>query len=180
MIRWLLRRSARAFGKKYAYDVSYMIDVIDASANAGMRLSAFPFVTQYRGPKAAGAICAGAMLASTLDGDCGPCAQLVVDMAVRAGADPGALKLCASGAPEKAGDFGLGFRYAQAAIAGDPIADDLRVEIEERFGEKAVVAAAFAAASGRFYPVFKRGLGHGAVCAKLQFGGASVPVGRAA
>ena len=169
MIKWLLRRAARAFGKSYDYDVSYMLDVIDTSAGAGARLSAFPLISQYRGPKDAQMVWVGAIFASTVEGDCGPCAQLVLDMAMEAGADSSELKLCFNGDPHQAGDVGLGFRFALAAIHGDLEVDTLGQEIEAKFGRRAVVAASFAAASGRFYPVFKRGLGYGHACTKLVF-----------
>lgn len=169
MMKWLLRRGARAFGRSYDYDVSYMLDVIDTSAGAGMRLSAFPLISQYRGPKAAQQVWVGAIFASTIEGDCGPCAQLVVDMAVEAGADPAVLKQCFDGDAHQAGDVGLGFRFAMAAIRGDLEVDDLQSQIEAKYGRRAVVAAAFAAGSGRFYPVFKRGLGYGHACRQLEF-----------
>ena len=108
MIKWLLRRGARTFGKTYDYDVSYMLDVINTSTGAGARLSAFPLISQYRGPKEATQIWIGAIFASTLEGDCGPCAQLVVDMALGAGAEPTDLKRCFDGDPQQAGDVGLG------------------------------------------------------------------------
>ena len=75
MIKWLLRRGARTFGKTYDYDVSYMLDVINTSTGAGARLSAFPLISQYRGPKEATQIWIGAIFASPLEGACGPCAQ---------------------------------------------------------------------------------------------------------
>lgn len=171
MIKWLLRRGARAFGKSYDYDVTYMLDVINHSTGAGMRLSAFPLFSQYRGPKAAQQIWVGAIFASTLEGDCGPCAQLVVDMAIEAGADPADLKLCFEGDPHRAGHVGLGFRFAMAAILGKLEVDALQAEIEGKFGRRAVIAASFAAATGRFYPVFKRGLGYGHACHRLEFDG---------
>ena len=171
MIKWLLRRAARAFGRSYDYDVSYMIDVIDTSAGAGMRLSAFPLISQYRGPKHAQAIWAGAVFASTLEGDCGPCAQLVVDVATEAGVDAVDLKRCFEGDPHLAGDIGLGFRFAMAAINGHLEVDELQAQIEAKYGRRAVIAAAFAAGSGRFYPVFKRGLGYGHACTRIEFQG---------
>lgn len=175
MIKWLLRRGARAFGRSYDYDVSYMLDVIDTSTGAGARLSAFPLISQYRGPKAAAPVWVGAIFASTLEGDCGPCAQLVVDMAIKAGADPAALKHCFDGDPNLAGDVGLGFRFAMAAIRGDLETDELQARIEQKYGRRAVVAASFAAGAGRFYPVFKRGLGYGHACRQLEFSASPKP-----
>ncbi len=167
MIRFLLHRGAQRFARAMAYDTSYMHAVIDADPRAGMRLSAFSMLSQYRGP--AVPVWAGALLASTLDGDCGPCAQLVVDMALQAGAEAEALRLCAIGRADQAGATGLGFRFAQAAIADAPDTDALRAEIIRLQGERAALAAAFAAASGRMYPVLKRGLGFGKTCQSLTF-----------
>ena len=171
MIRKFLHDKARKMGRHYTYDVGYMHDLIDISVPAAIGLSRLPNFYKYRGPAAGQAVWTGALLASTLEGDCGPCAQLVVDMALEGGADAACLQACAEGRPQDAGAIGLGFRFAMMAITGDPLADDLRREIESEFGKKAAVSCAFAAASGRIYPVLKRGLGHGKACKKLDFGG---------
>ena len=170
MIKQFLKRSARRFGNRYDYDVSYMLGVTDISTEAALRLSALPFFSGYRGPKEAQNVWAGAVLASTMEGDCGPCVQLVVDMALEARVSAEGLSLCLSGQPERAGDIGLGFRFARASIADTVDLHPLRSEIESRFGKAAVVAASFGAASGRVYPVLKRGLGFGEVCAKISIG----------
>ncbi|MFN3214085.1 MAG: hypothetical protein ACE37M_13355 [Henriciella sp.] len=169
MIKWILRRGARAFGRAYDYDVGYMLDVINTSAGAGLRLSGFPMISQYRGPKDAKLVWVGAIFASTLEGDCGPCAQLVVDMALRAGADPADLQSCFEGDPQRAGDVGLGFQFAMAAIGGDLNVEDFQRQIEAKHGRRGLIAASFAAGSGRFYPVFKRGLGYGHACQQICF-----------
>ncbi|MBO9475639.1 hypothetical protein J7413_19010 [Shimia sp. R10_1] len=126
-----------------------------------------PFYSQFRGPKDAQNVWAGAMLGSTLDGDCGPCVQLIVDMALEAGVPADQLVLCLQGDVKAAGDVGLGFRFSQAAIANAPELDSRRQEIEARFGAAAVTAASFAASSGRIYPVLKRGLGFGQTCSRV-------------
>lgn len=180
MIRWLLNRLARAFAKRYDYDTSYMIEVNHVSTGAGLRLAAFPLISQYRGPKQAQRVWAGGLLASTLEGDCGPCAQLCIDMALEAGIAPEDVTRCLNGEAASAGDFGLGFRFAMASIRDTLEVDDLRAEITVKYGQKAVIAAAFASATGRFYPVFKRGLGHGKVCQRLQVEGANFEVVKAA
>ena len=95
-------------------------------------------------------------------------------MALAGGADADALQACAEGRPLEAGAMGLGYRFAKAAISGDPVADDLRSEIISEFGEQAALSCAFAAASGRIYPVLKRGMGHGKACQRLDFAGKEV------
>ncbi|OUS38113.1 hypothetical protein A9Q94_03580 [Rhodobacterales bacterium 56_14_T64] len=171
MIRWILQHGARAFGRKYQYDVSYLLDVIEVSRSAGVRLALFPTLVGYRGPQGAQEVVAGATLASTMDGDCGPCAQLVIDMSIESGVSSDMLQACLEGRRKVAGDVGLGYDFAVAAIADDIDVDRLANEITDRFGRQALTAAAFASASGRFYPVFKRALGHGATCSRLRFGG---------
>jgi hypothetical protein len=171
MIRKFLHSQIRKFGRAFRYDVTYMHEIADVSPGAAISLSRLPNFYKYRGPANGLPVWTGALLASTLEGDCGPCAQLVVDMALANGADADALQACAEGRPKDAGAMGLGFRFASAAIAGDIAADDLRREIESEFGRKAALSCAFAAASGRIYPVLKRGLGHGQACHRLDFGG---------
>ncbi len=179
MIKSLLKIGYRRFGRRYRYDTGYMSHIAETSASAGLRLSALPLISQFRGPETARNVWAGALLGSTLEGDCGPCAQLVVDMAIEARVPAVQLALCIQGKADNAGDVGLGFRFAQAAIANDPELETIRDEIERRFGPTAVTAAAFAASSGRVYPVLKRGLGFGRACSGLRVGGESVKVERA-
>lgn len=170
MIRTLLRRGIRRFERRYQYDATYMHQILETSMGAALRLSALSLFAQYRGPKAGEMVWAGAALASTFEGDCGPCVQLVVNMALEAGVSQDHLALCLSGRPEEAGDLGLGFRFAGAAINDGPDLDHLRDEIKRRFGPQTVVAVSYAASAGRVYPVLKRGLGFGHVCSKVQIG----------
>ena len=176
MIRHFLNAQARKFGRRFGYDVAYMEEIAEVSPGAAIALARLPGFYRYRGSPAGITVWTGALLASTLEGDCGPCAQLVVNMALAGGADAACLQACAEGRPEAAGAIGLGYRFARAAIAADLAADDLRREIEREFGRKAALSCAFAAASGRIYPVLKRGLGHGQACQRLDFGGKAVKV----
>ena len=100
MIRALLKRSFRQFGARYKYDTSYMIHITETSTSAGLRMALLPFYSQFRGPREARTVWAGAMLASTLDGDCGPCGQLVVDMALHLGISADQIALCLQGQPQ--------------------------------------------------------------------------------
>lgn len=174
MMKWLLHRGIRKFARHYDYDASYMHEIVDVSLKAGLALNHLPKLSQFTGPRAARDVWAGAVLASTLDGDCGPCAQLVVDMALEAGVDGEALQACAMGQGRQGSDMALGFDFAKACIEGDLKADGLREEIARRYGMEAVIAASYAAATGRAYPVIKRGLGHGQACSLLSFGDSPV------
>jgi hypothetical protein len=88
-------------------------------------------------------------------------------MALEAAVPAEEIALCLQGNAKAAGDVGLGFRFSQAAIADARALEELRKEIEARFGAAAVTAASFAASSGRIYPVLKRGLGFGQTCSRV-------------
>jgi hypothetical protein len=168
MIRFLLKMGTKRFAKRYDYDTGYMTHVIDTSSGAGIRLAMLPIYSQFRGPKEGVNVWAGALLGSTQEGDCGPCVQLVVDMALEAQVPSDQLALCLQGHADAAGDVGLGYRFAQAAITNAFDLDQLRDEIERRFGASTVAATSFAASSGRIYPVLKRGLGFGQTCSIVR------------
>lgn len=168
MIRALIKSGFRRFGARYNYDTSYMGHVADTSTSAGLRLAILPLYSQFRGPKDAQSVWAGALLASTLDGDCGSCGQLIVDIAIEAEVPQKQLALCLEGNATAAGDVGLGFRFSQAVLANTPELEILRDEIKTRFGPAAVTAASFAASGGRVYPVLKRGLGFDQTCIRVK------------
>lgn len=178
MIRLLLKRRIQRFASRYNYDADYMFHVLDTSAAAGLGLAVLPFYSQFSGPKEARNVWAGAVLGSTIEGDCGPCVQLVFDMAVEARVPADQLALCLQGKAQDAGEVGLGFLFSQAAIADEPELENLRTEIEQRYGKSAVVAASFAASSGRIYPVLKRGLGFGQTCSTVNIGNETIRVAR--
>jgi hypothetical protein len=159
-----MHRSTRTFEARYGYDATYLHHLVDTSIGAGLRGAVLPVLSQYRGPAPGHPVWAGASLASVLDGDCGPCVQLVIDLALEAGVDGDALAACVQGAPERAGAVGLGFRFAEAAIRDTPEALELGARIDTEFGPETRIAASFAAATSRAYPVLKRGLGQGAPC----------------
>lgn len=169
MLKSILHKSTKDFEKKYGYDAGYMHHMIDVSTGAGLRLGLLPILSLYRGPKQAVNIWAGAALASTLDADCGSCAQLIVDQAIELGVNPKELEESAKGRASTDNDVGLGFLFAQNAIIGGPDTLALREEIVRRYGEEAAVAASFAAACGRIYPVLKRATGEVAACDILRF-----------
>ena len=178
MMGWLLNSGFRRFARQNDYDTSYIQEVTRLWPGAGFRYLFLPAITRLTGPVPE--IWAGAIIASVLDGDCGSCAQLVCNDAVRLGVSSDRIAACLRRDFEAAGAVGLGFRFAEAVITGAADADSLRAEIQRQHGDRAAVAAAFAAASGRVYPVLKRGSGHGSACRKIRLGGGDHPVVRSA
>ena len=174
MLKWFLHKMTERMSTETGYDNTYLHEIINVSGTAALRFLGLPMLSQMRGSNKE--IWAGSALGSVLDGDCGPCAQLVLDAAVDAGVDVAKLKACLKGDLEAAGDVGLGFKFALAAIADAPELNDYREEIMSKSGQLAVISASYAAATSRAYPVMKRGLGHGDLCQKLDLGGEQLAV----
>lgn len=170
MIRWLLHLATRRMERTTSYDATYMHEVIDTSTGAALKLSALPLLSQHKGT-APLPLWFGAALASVLEGDCGPCAQLMVDMGLEQGVDPGLLRAILARDMEAAGEeAALGFRFAEAVMTGDPECETMRLHIEHVYGKQALIGIAYATAFCRTYPVLKRALGHGLACQRIKIG----------
>ena len=96
MIRWVLRRQITAFERAWNYDSSYMHDVLDADPRAIWAFSKAMGFARSRKDVPLDAYYA-AKITGTMAEDCGPCTQLVADMATRAGVDAPTLKAIVSG-----------------------------------------------------------------------------------
>ena len=91
MIRWALRKAIDRFERDWNYDASYMRDVIDASPRAAWLFSRVTALGQFRRDLPIEAWCAAGITAVRNE-DCGPCTQLGVAMAERAGVSPAVLR----------------------------------------------------------------------------------------
>ncbi len=177
MLGWLVKKRIAAFEKNFDYDAEYMRDMYTASPRAFWKFAKITAMSEHREdvPKEAWY---AAKLTATLAEDCGPCTQLVVKMAERAGVKPEALRAIVTGneaaMPE---DAALGWRFAKSVLARDIAESDrLREKIIDRWGRRALVSLALTIATSRVYPALKYGLGHGHACVRLQIGGAQLPV----
>ena len=109
--------------------------------------------------------------------DCGPCTQLGIDMAQRAGVDPAILRaVVARDFTAMPYEVALAVRFAEATLRHAPEADDLREEVVRRFGKRGLVSLAFRHAAARLYPTLKYALGHGRACTRFTIGGETRPV----
>lgn len=180
MIKSFLHRSVAKLEKEFGYDASYLHEVIDVSPSAFFKFGLFQAMSNHRDGAPADAYCA-ARIAATLSEDCGPCTQLTVDMALAAGVDPKHIAALLRGDLEQAGeDAELGFRYGIAVSQNTPNTVGLSEEVERRYGKRALVSMAYAVACSRVYPALKRGLGHGAACAKINVSDETIVLRQAA
>lgn len=168
MLKWLLHRQVRKFEGAFGYDASYVHEIVDTSTSMALKFSLFQMIAGKTNDVPPEVLYA-AGIAATVSEDCGPCAQLVVNMALRDGVPAHAIAALLRGDLESAGkDAELGFRYGVAVAQNTSDTAVVSEKVEKRFGKKGLVALSLAVAFGRVYPAVKRGLGHGAACAKIK------------
>ena len=174
MIRWALRKAIGKFERNWNYDASYMRDIIDATPRGAWLFSRVTALGQFRRDVPIEAWCAAGITAVRHE-DCGPCTQLGVTMAERAGVSPAILRAVLSDNPETMPpDVALAWRFTRATLAHEAGADEYREEIVRRWGPRALVSLAFAITAARIYPTVKYALGHGQSCMRVVVGGTPV------
>jgi hypothetical protein len=171
MFKWLLSRRIDRFERTWNYDARYLRDVLDADPRALMAFSKVAALGNYDKDVPPAAYCAAGIV-GTIAEDCGPCTQLVLDMAQRKGVEPDILRaIVARNFAAMPFEVALAARFAEASLRHAPEADDLRDEVLNRFGKRGLVSLAFAMTASRLYPTLKYALGHGRACTRLTIGG---------
>jgi hypothetical protein len=171
MIKWALLKWIDKFERDWNYDVGYMRDMIGVSPRAAWLFSRVTALGRFRRDVPLEAWCAAGITAVRHE-DCGPCTQLAVTMAERAGVSPDVLRAVLAEDPgAMPPDAALAWRFTRATLAHDAAADDYREVIVERWGRRAVVSLAFAITTARIYPTVKYALGHGKACTRVVVGG---------
>ena len=174
MFKWLMHKATAAFEGQWAYDAGYLHELIDIDPQAARMFHRATGLGKYRKDVPADAWAAAAITAVRSE-DCGPCTQLGVAMAERAGVDPRVLRAVLTddrtGMPEH---VELAWRFTRATLEHDPSANQLRGEIIKRWGARAAVSLAFAILTSRMYPTLKYAMGHGQACTRIVVGGSPI------
>jgi hypothetical protein len=176
MFKRLVQWRLDAFERAFRYDASYMREILEVSRRAFMRVARLQALAGHREEVPVGPWYA-AKLVATLQEDCGPCTQLVADMAVRDEVPPAIVRAVVGGREEAMGEeVLLGYRFARAVLAHHQDADELREQVVRRWGRRGLVSLALGIAGSRLYPTLKYALGHGRSCSAVRVGGESQPV----
>jgi hypothetical protein len=174
MFKWLMHKATAAFEGQWGYDAGYVHELIDIDPRAARMFHRATGLGKYRQDVPADAWAATAITAVRSE-DCGPCTQLGVAMAERAGVDAKVLRAILTddptGMPEH---VALAWRFTRATIDHDPSADRFRHEIIKRWGPRAAVSLAFAILTSRMYPTVKYAMGHGQACTRIFVGGTPI------
>jgi hypothetical protein len=178
MFNWFIRRKIREFETTYDYDATYSYDMLDHNRDAFFALYRAGGLGQVQHGVPRDAFYA-AKLVGALHEDCGPCVQLVANMATRAGVGADVVKAVLRRdwalLPEP---VALAARFAHAVLERSPEQDSLRDLVEARFGRTGLVSLAVAIAGARIYPGVKYAMGYGKHCQKVVVDGQAVAAAR--
>lgn len=180
MFKSLLVTQIAKFERRYDYDMSYARELLAIDAGAFLKFGRVMALSRYARDIPADALFAAKIL-GTMGEDCGPCTQLVVQMAEEQGVAADTLRAVLARQPERLpADAQLAYRYAEAVLAHAPEAEVLRETVVQRWGRRALVSLAFALVSARLYPTLKYALGYGKTCVRVQVAGQPQAVPRSA
>jgi hypothetical protein len=119
-----------------------------------------------------------AKIVGSLAEDCGPCTQLVVDMALEAGMPEDQIEAVLRRDVRAMNEATtLGFRFADAvARRATEAEDEFRDAVQAQWGQKGVIDLTLALQMGRMFPMVKAGLGYARECRRVAVGGNNVDV----
>jgi hypothetical protein len=174
MLKWLMQRGIAAFERQWNYDAAYLHEMVEVDPRAAWRFQRATSLGKYRRDVPVSALAAAGITAVRHE-DCGPCTQLGVSMAERAGVEATVLSaVLTESADAMPPDVALAWRFTRATLDRDPAADRYRDEIVRRWGPRAMVSLAFAITTARMYPTVKYAMGHGKACTHVVVGGAPI------
>jgi len=166
---WLIKNRIAAFERQFGYDASYLRELLAIDPEA---FFAFAKVQKmkYRKDVPRDVYYAASITAAMAE-DCGPCTQLVVGMALGEGATHTVIgNIVSEDLVALPDDVALAVKFTLAVLAHSVEADELRPEIERRWGKRAVASLALAIAGARVYPTVKYALGFGKACTRVTVG----------
>lgn len=164
------RRELEAFGERYDYDVSYMEHLLDVAPIAYEEFAGLTALSLHNQAAPRNALFAAKLVGALVE-DCGPCVQLVVDMAREAGMPGDQIEAVLTRAGESMdNDTAIGFAFADAIVRRIPAEDDARDAVRAQWGDAGVIDLTLSLQIGRVFPMIKAGLGYAKSCRRVRIG----------
>ena len=172
----IARRILRKFSRHYGYDVSYLETMLNQSPLAFFRFAPVMKAARHREVVPIEATYA-AKIIGALTEDCGPCTQLVVNMALEAGMARDQIEAVLRRDPRAMNDATmLAFRFADSLVRRSGDEDEFRDAVRAEWGEKGVIDLTLALQLSRVFPMVKAGLGYARECRRVTVDGHNVDV----
>ena len=149
MRNYFVRRMMRRMQRRYDYDVSYMLYLLDEAPKAFWTFMRASALSRYREQVPVEAALT-VRLVATMTEDCGPCTQLLVHHATEAKMASDQIEAVltrnlAAMNPVVA----LAYRYAEAVLSRLPDAGDVRAAVRSRWSDKGLIALALSMQGAR-------------------------------
>jgi len=180
VLKFFARFWLKRFGRRYGYDVSYMEHMLRVSSSAFFKFSKLNGLASHQEAAPRDAIFAAKLVGAIVE-DCGPCVQLVVNMAREAGVEKTQINaILARDIASMNEHTALGFLFADTIVRRAGNADGVRERVRDAWGDAGVIDITLAAQIGRIFPMVKRGLGFAKTCQKVSVDNISVEVVKSA
>jgi hypothetical protein len=171
IFRWITHLFISRFAKRFDYDMGYAHAMLDTSQRAFIHYTLMGQAAAYRSGVPRDVWYAVKIVAARAE-DCGPCLQLVMNMAEQEGV-PTAVRRAVwqRQESEMSDDVRLAFRYAEAAIGHAPDIGVWCEAVERRWGAQGLTTLALSMTASRMFPMLKYALGHGQACRAVRIEG---------
>lgn len=168
MLRWLIDKRLNAAEKKLGVSMDYMRYIVRHALPAFFKFIKIMPLAEYRRKLPADAYHVARLVAVRHE-DCGTCVQIEVNLARQAGVAPEVLRaildrnLAALG-----GQLATVYQFADAVVSLSGNEDAWRAQLQQQYGDEAVVELAMAIAICRVFPTTKRALGFAKSCSLVS------------
>ncbi|HET7889872.1 MAG TPA: hypothetical protein VFL62_26870 [Bradyrhizobium sp.] len=176
MRSWFARRLLRRYSQRYGYDTGYLEMLLKVSPAAFFKFAPLMKASRHREVVPIEASFAAGLTGAKGE-DCGPCAQLVVDMALEAGVARDQIEaVVRRDVRAMNDDVVLAFRFADAIVRRSDDEDEHRDAVRAQWGQKGVIDLSFALQMGRMFPMMKTALGYAKECRRISVDGKQIDV----
>ena len=173
MIRWLIERQLAAFERRWHYPMDYARTLLRTSRGGFWRFARVMPLAAWRDGVPPTAWHAAKLVAVRAE-DCGPCTQLVVDMARADGVPDALLRAVLQNDHARIqaldSNAAAAAHFARCWTTNSPGLADTRDAVRQRFGERGLASLALAMSGARLFPMIKSALGHGQACQRVHIG----------
>ncbi len=157
----------RQFGAAYQYDVTYLLDLLQASPEVFSRFAACQGLGQHREALSLEAHFVARITTMQIE-DCGPCAQLNLRMAVESGVGREELRTLLERPEDLPAPLGAVRDHVRRALGAEPEDLEASEALRASLGDKAFAELAAAIVGSRLYPTLKKALSSSRACAPLH------------
>lgn len=167
MLQALILRKLDSLEKELGESIEYMRYVAKSSKRLLFKFMKFGAFAQHRKamPKTPYFV---ACAVAAREEDCGPCVQILMNMARKEGVPAAPLQAVLDRRPEDLPDeLADVYRFAEAVVAATWDEGEYRERIRERYGDEGLIELAYGIASSRVFPTVKRALGYAQSCSRV-------------